>query len=151
VSEPVGERTPAAERPSPARLRRSLVSVVLIFEALVLFFAGLVARGESTLGPGTAIGLASGLAVLCLLACGVLGRPWGLYAGVVLQVAVIGFGYWVHEMYFLGAVFAALYVACIVTADRAVAARARLEAAMARQAADRQAANGASGADDTGG
>lgn len=132
-------------RPSSAKLRRSLVSVVLVFEALVVFFAGLVARGESTLGPGTALGLASGLAVLCLLACGVLGRPWGLYAGVALQLAVIGFGYWVHEMYFLGALFAVLYVVSIITADRAVAARARLEAALAAQRAEPQAANGRSG------
>jgi hypothetical protein len=148
VSEPI------SERPSSAKLRRSLVSVVLVFEALVLFFAGRVARELSTLSGGQAIGVASGLAGLCLLTCGVLRRPWGLYAGVVLQVAVIGFGYWVHEMYFLGTVFAALYVASIVTADRAVAARARLEATMARRqaerAADGQAAEGRSGADDTG-
>jgi uncharacterized protein DUF4233 len=130
------------------RLVRSLVSVVLVFEAMVLFFAGLVAREQSTLSPGAALGLASGLALLCLLTCGLLSRRWGLWAGGVLQLAVIGFGVWVPAMYFLGAVFAALYVGSILAADYALKARARLEAALAEQQA--QAADGRSGAGDTG-
>jgi hypothetical protein len=140
MSRPGGERKPVP------RLHRSLVSVVLVFEGMVLFFAGLVAREQSSLGPGTAIGLASALAVVCVLACGLLSRRWGFWAGGALQLAVIGFGYWVPTMYFLGAVFAALYLGSLYAADYSLKARARLEAELADQQADRQgqAANGPS-------
>ena len=144
MNRPVGE-PPVGARQAVPRLRRSLVSVVLVFEAMVLCFAGLVAREQSSLSPGQALGWSAGLALACLLVCGLLGRRWGYWLGGVLQLAVIASGVWVPAMYFLGAVFAALYVGSIFSADYALKARARLEAALAEQEA--QAANGRSGTD----
>lgn len=92
---------------SPTRI---MASATLSFEAVAVFLAGLVAKDLSSLSTGTAIGLSSGVAVLCLLAAGLLRTPIGYGLGSALQVVVICYGIWVHSMYFIGAIFALLWV-----------------------------------------
>ena len=53
--------------------------------------------------------LFGGLAIACLLAAGMLGRPWGYAFGWLVQAAVIVTGFWVPVMFFLGALFAVLW------------------------------------------
>ena len=101
---------------SPTRI---MAATTLSSEALVIFFAGLVARQLSSLSTGASLGISAALAVACLLAAGMLRSRSGYVFGSVLQVLVFGFGFWVHTMLFLGALFAVLWVASIVMGERA--------------------------------
>jgi hypothetical protein len=91
---------------SPTRI---LAASTLGFEALVVFFAGLVAKDLSSLSTGAALGLTGGLALACLVTAGLLRHRIGYAVGWVLQVAVVGLGFWVPAMFLLGGVFAVLW------------------------------------------
>jgi hypothetical protein len=101
---------------SPTRI---LAATTLIAEALVVVFAGLVAKDLSSLSSGAALGISAALAVACLFAAGMLRGRSGYVFGSVLQVLILGFGFWVTEMFFLGAVFAVLWVVSLVLGTRA--------------------------------
>ena len=104
---------PARYRGRMRSPKRTLAASVLCFEALVVFFAGLVAKDLSTLAPATALTLGVALALACLLTAGWLRRPGGYLVGSALQVVVIATGVWVGAMFFLGGVFALLWVVAI--------------------------------------
>jgi hypothetical protein len=97
-----------------------MAATTLTCEALVLFFAGLVAKDLSSLSVGAALGISAALAVACLLAAGMLRSSAGYVFGSVLQVLIIAYGYWLHTMFFLGIVFGILWILSIVLGQRAV-------------------------------
>jgi Protein of unknown function (DUF4233) len=103
---------------SPTRIA---AATTLTVEALVVVFAGLVAKDLSSLGLGAALGISGALAVACLVGAGLVGRPGGYVVGSVLQVLVIGFGFWVHAMFVVGAIFTGLWVLGLVMGTRAEA------------------------------
>jgi hypothetical protein len=88
---------------------RTIAASILAFEALVVFFAGLVAKQLSDLSTGAALALTGGIALALLVTAGLLRHPAGYVVGSVLQVAVIGLGLWVPAMFFLGGIFAVLW------------------------------------------
>lgn len=96
---------------------RRLGSSVLGMEAIV---AGLVTPVAINSGvpTGLAVTIGLGLAVLCVLVCGLLKRPFGYVAGTVVQVLAIATGFFVPTMFFLGVVFAALWITAIFVARR---------------------------------
>lgn len=98
--------------------KRTLAAGVLCCQALVVFFAGLVAKDLSSLGTGTAVGLASALALTCVLTAGLLRNPAGYVLGSVLQVLTILCGLWVPVMFGIGAIFAGLWVWVLVAGHR---------------------------------
>jgi len=51
---------------------------------------------------------------LAILAAGMLGKPRGIYLGSFVQILAILMGIAVTSMYFLGGVFALLWIAAIV-------------------------------------
>ncbi|MBW1601094.1 DUF4233 domain-containing protein [Streptomyces sp. JJ66] len=88
---------------------RTLCASTLIGEFLVVGLAGLVALRLTDHSPGT-VWLVFGTAMaLCLLACGLLGRPGGVAFGWVVQAGLIASGFLVPTMFVLGAVFALLW------------------------------------------
>ncbi|KUL50356.1 hypothetical protein ADL22_07235 [Streptomyces sp. NRRL F-4489] len=92
---------------------RTLCASTLIGEFFVIGFAGLVAMQLTDI-PRTTIWIVSGVAMLLsILLCGMLSRPGGVQLGWALQVALIASGVVVPTMYFLGAVFAALWWASV--------------------------------------
>lgn len=97
---------------------RVLAASVLVFEGLVVFFATLVAKDLSDIERGSVWVVGGGLALACLLLAGLLRWRWAYVAGSVLQAGVIAAGVVVPAMFFLGAVFAALWVAAIVLGRR---------------------------------
>ncbi len=103
---------------------RILASAVLVSEALVVFFATLVAQGLGDTSAGTVWLMGGALSLACLLASGLLRRRWGYVLGSVLQLAVVAAGFVVTLMFALGLVFAALWVAALVYGARAEAVRA---------------------------
>jgi hypothetical protein len=93
------------------RIQRSMCAGMLALQAVVLFLAGLVMTGVTDVGFATAFGTGLGLAALCLVAAGSLGRRWGYVLGWTVQVISIGLGFVVSLMFFLGAVFGGLWAA----------------------------------------
>jgi hypothetical protein len=92
---------------------RTLCSSTLIAEAMVVGFAGLVATHLSDVSSTTLWTVCGIVMAVCVLLCGVLGRPGAVAIGWVLQVALIASGAVVGMMYGLGVIFAALWWASV--------------------------------------
>jgi hypothetical protein len=86
-----------------------MCAAILVLQAVVLFLTGVVSIGTTDLGAGTALGIGVGLAVICVVAAGLLGRPGGYALGWLVQAVSIALGFLVTTMFFLGVVFLALW------------------------------------------
>ncbi|MFF8590535.1 DUF4233 domain-containing protein [Streptomyces sp. NPDC015220] len=107
---------------------RTLCSSTLIGEFFVIGFAALVAMKDPDLSMST-VWTVSGIAmVLCVLLCGAVTRPGGVVLGWALQIALVASGFVVPVMYFLGAVFAALWWASVHFGRKIDEAKARFAA-----------------------
>ena len=87
---------------------RALTSAVLVMEAIMLGLAipvVLVARGQ----PDSAGWVLTGLALACLLLPAFAKRRFYLPVGWALQAGVIACGVYEGFLFFLGAIFAALW------------------------------------------
>jgi hypothetical protein len=97
---------------------RSLASIVLGFEALLLALVTPVMISVADVEPGTAVPLCVGLALLAIVAAGLLRNQVGYVIGSVIQVAAVGLGFVVPVMFVLGLAFAAFWVMAIVLGRR---------------------------------
>jgi Protein of unknown function (DUF4233) len=91
---------------------RRLCATVLVMETVVIWLAIPVALAVDHASPRRA-GIAGVVLAVAAIALAVLARwrlRWTLIGGSVLQVLVIAAGAIVPVMYFLGALFAALWV-----------------------------------------
>jgi len=84
----------------------------------VLFFASLVATDLSDLDDSTIWWVGGGAALACLMVTALLRHRWAYVAGSLLQVLVIAAGVVVPVMFFLGVVFAVLWVLAIYLGRR---------------------------------
>jgi hypothetical protein len=85
---------------------------VLACEAVVVGLAIPVAISISGADAAKA-GIAGGLAVACLVVAGLLRFRWAYVAGTIIQILAIATGIVVSVMFFLGALFAVLWVIAI--------------------------------------
>lgn len=92
-------------------------------EAFTMGFALLIAMNSA---DNWQLALGGLLAVLLLLTPGALKRKSGWVIGSLLQIPFVGYGTVVTMMYFLGGIFALLWIAAIVVGRAGEAARARL-------------------------
>ncbi|WP_433023267.1 DUF4233 domain-containing protein [Kribbella sp. CA-294648] len=106
-----------------------LAGIVLGFEFVILALVTPVMISVSDVDPSTAVPLCLGLAVLALVAAGLLRFRIGLILGSVIQVAAIGLGFVVPVMFVLGIAFAGFWVAAIVLGRRIDEAKAAQAAA----------------------
>jgi hypothetical protein len=90
-------------------------------EVFVMGFAVLFASKNHT---GAALVVGGVIALLLLLSMGFLRSRMGWVLGSLLQLAVIGYGFVATTLYFLGSLFAGLWVAAIVVGRKGEAARA---------------------------
>jgi Protein of unknown function (DUF4233) len=97
---------------------RSLASIALGFESLVLALATPVMISIADVRPAIALPVCLGLAVLALVATGLLGNRLGYALGWVVQVGAVGLGFVVPVMFVLGLAFASFWVAAIVLGRR---------------------------------
>ncbi|WP_084774185.1 DUF4233 domain-containing protein [Nonomuraea candida] len=104
---------------------RRLGGTVLGMEAIVVGLSTPVAISVGGVAPGLAVTVGIGLAVLCVVVAGLLKRPFGYIAGSVVQVLAICTGFVVPMMFFLGALFAALWITAIIVARRVEGATSR--------------------------
>jgi hypothetical protein len=99
---------------------RRLCATVLIMEAIVVGLSIPVAIHVDHLAPGSA-GAAGGVAAVAAVVFAILARPLlpaTLVGGSLLQIFVIASGVIVPVMYFLGAIFAALWAIGILLGYR---------------------------------
>lgn len=121
------EYVPAPRVARPRRRRsvtESLLSIVLLLEAIVVFFVTLVFFGLHTLSPGAAFGGGAAAIVVILITIGLLRWPVGIALGWVIQAGFIALGVLNPVMYVVGVGFAAFWVWCFVRA-RQIDARRR--------------------------
>lgn len=97
---------------------RSLASIVLGFEAVVIALATPVMISIADVEPRAALSVCLGLAVLAVVATGLLRFKAGYALGWVVQVGAVGLGFVVPVMFVLGLVFAAFWVTAIVLGRR---------------------------------
>ncbi len=105
---PAGEQP--APVPDPLRSFRGVAVAVLTLEGIVVLLAlPLVAK----LGGGVATGqglLVGALAVALFLACGVAGRPWGIWVALALQAALIASWVAVPALGIVGVIFGLVWL-----------------------------------------
>jgi hypothetical protein len=89
--------------------RRGMCAAVLVLESITLALSTPVMIAVADIDPGVALPLGLGLALVCLLASGLLRREWGYSLGWTIQGAAVALGFLVTTMFFLGAVFALLW------------------------------------------
>ncbi|TYB47131.1 DUF4233 domain-containing protein [Nonomuraea sp. PA05] len=104
---------------------RRLGASVLGMEAIVAGLVTPVAIGVGEVEPAVAVTVGIGLAVLCVIAAGLLKRPFGYVLGSVVQVLAICTGFLVTAMFFLGVLFTALWITAIIVARRVEGATSR--------------------------
>lgn len=102
---------------------RVLGSAVLTMEFLVMGFALLLAMEKH---GALALALGGALAVAIVLTAGVMKKMTGWYLGSIWQVCLIAYGVVVPAMYFLGTLFAGLWVSAFFIGRKGEAIRATL-------------------------
>ena len=102
---------------------RILGAAVLAMEAFVVGFALLLAKDAH---HGLAIWLGIFLMIALILNSGIMKRRSGWIIGSFLQVGLIAYGFVLTAMFFMGALFAGLWVAAIVVGRKGEAIRANL-------------------------
>ena len=129
------EAPPPADPTGPARPTRrarrrgaaeSLLSIVLVLEAMSLFFVMLVVNGRDLVPTGVAFGGGLGAIVLILLVSRTLRWRWGIVLGWVVQLGLVACGLLDPVMYVVAALFIAIWTYCLVKGtqlDRMNAAR----------------------------
>lgn len=103
-------------------------ALVLAAQSVIVFFGALVARalgaaqGDASSSAYLLVG--SGLAVLCLLAAGLMRRPFGITLGWLIQVATFLCAFVVPMMVIVGVIFLLLWVVCLWQGQRIDAVQA---------------------------
>jgi hypothetical protein len=109
-----------AVRRDAVKGKRRLTSSVLAMEVVIFWLAIIVAIVQSHVAVPLALAVGGALAVCCIAIAAMITRPWAYRAGTVLQVLAIACGVVVHTMFFVGAIFAALWVAALRIGDSAL-------------------------------
>jgi len=118
---------PTSDTPRPRRPRtvtESLLSIVLVIDAVVLLFASLTGFGLKVLDPQwLALAGGAGAIVILLATTLVLRFAWGQAIGWVLQAALIALGILLPLMYVIGVGLALLWIWCFTRGRRIDASR----------------------------
>ena len=122
MSSAAGPGSPPTARRGRVRRERgvteTLLSVVLALEAAILFFATLAVNGLTDIPTELVVGVGGGLIVLFVVVAMLQRWSWGVVLGGILQALLIATGVVHPFMFVIGAVFAALWVWCLVRARR---------------------------------
>lgn len=90
--------------------RKLFASTVLVLEAFLVLFAGLVAYGLRLAEPVAVAAVAGAVAAVALAAAGLLRYQAGYVLGWAVQAWLVLSGLLIPAMFVLGGVFAALWV-----------------------------------------
>ncbi|HEX6953553.1 MAG TPA: DUF4233 domain-containing protein [Agromyces sp.] len=120
-----GASSPAPVPGGPRSVRRTLASIVLAFEVVVVFLAALVIWGL-TREEGGILGLpewaplaGGGLVILGLvLTMGLLRHEWAYGLGWALQAVIFASGLLNPAMFVVGALFGGMWAYCMIAGGR---------------------------------
>ena len=102
-------------RPRRARsVTEMLLSIVLVLEAILIFFVTLTVFGLKVLDPVAAFSSGAILVVLLMVAALLLRYPWGIWIGWALQLVLVLSGILLPALYFVAAIFIAMWVYCFI-------------------------------------
>ncbi|MEV7395844.1 DUF4233 domain-containing protein [Aeromicrobium sp. NPDC092404] len=104
---------------------RGMCAAMLTLEAIILALAVPVMISVEDVSTPLALASGLGLAVLCVLTAGALRRPQAYVVGHVIQVGAMALGFLVTVMFFVGAMFAALWFAAFFLGRRIEEDKAR--------------------------
>ena len=104
--------------PAPRSVKRTLATIVLGFEVIVVALAALVIFGLQALPPWLALGGGAvlGLAMVAVLA--LLRYEWASVVGWILQLIMVAAGFLNPAMFFVGGMFAAMWAYCMIAGSR---------------------------------
>lgn len=106
-------------------LTESLLSIMLVLEACVLFFVVLNVGGAGIVPWATALAGGGVILLLMIVAAAGLQHRWGVVLGCVVQVLLALTGILVVLMYVVAALFIGIWIFCLykgITIDRRNAA-----------------------------
>jgi hypothetical protein len=109
-------------------MQRRLCAAILALEAIAFGLSTPVLISVAGMSTAAALWIGVGLTVACLLLAGLLRFAWAYWLGWVVQVAAIAVGFEVSTMFFLGAVFLALWATAFHLGRKIDAERAHWEA-----------------------
>lgn len=98
---------------------------MLLLEAVILALAVPVMISVEDVSTPLALTSGLGLAVLCLLTAGALRRPQAYLVGHAIQLGAIALGFLITAMFFVGAMFAALWFGAFFLGKRIEEDKAR--------------------------
>ncbi|MDJ0377924.1 DUF4233 domain-containing protein [Cryobacterium sp. PH31-L1] len=109
----------------PRSVKRSLATILLGFETIVVFLGAVVTLGlvsvatEPTPVSPLAVIIGGVLLVAALVGLiGLLRYSWSYPIGWALQATIIATGFVTPAMFFVGALFAAMWTYCMITGSR---------------------------------
>jgi len=109
----------------PRSVTRSLATILLGFEAIVVFLGAVVTLGLVSVatepGPVSPLAVIIGGALLCLAMVALIALlrfRWSYAIGWVVQAAIIATGFVTPAMFFVGALFAGMWTYCMITGSR---------------------------------
>jgi len=108
------------ERRAPRRrsATESLLSIVLVLEALLVFFLTLVVFALDALPPAAAF-IGGGALFLILIALArVMRYEWAVWVGWLMQIVIILTGLLEPLMFGIGAIFVSLWTYCFIAGRR---------------------------------
>ncbi len=102
---------------------RVMAAAVLTMESLLMGFALLIAKDSAS---NAQLWLGAGIAIALLLSAGLLKRKGGYLLGSILQIFMISYGLVIWHMYYMGGLFALLWITAIALGRRGEAIKASL-------------------------
>jgi hypothetical protein len=97
---------------------RGMCAAILALEAIVLGLTTPVMIGVEKVPVGTALAVGLSLAVVCFVTAGLLRHRFAYLVGHLVQIVAIGLGFVVPIMFFIGAMFAALWAGAYLLGRR---------------------------------
>lgn len=104
---------------------RGMCAAMLTLQAIIVALSVPVLITVEDVDKAVALPLGLGLALVCVLTAGMLGRPGGYLIGHACQVATIAMGFLSSAMFFVGAMFGILWLSAFLLGRRIEADKAR--------------------------
>lgn len=108
---------------------RHMCAAMLSLQAIILGLSIPVMIAVEGVPAPVAGLIGGGLAVACLVIAGMLRKPWAYVVGHLIQVGTIATGFLVPSMFFIGAMFLALWLGAYFLGRKIEADKARWAAA----------------------
>ncbi|MBA2739657.1 MAG: DUF4233 domain-containing protein [Actinomycetota bacterium] len=105
-----------------------MAAAVLAFEAVVIALSVPVLIQVSGLDPAPALFAGLGLALLAVMAAGLLSHRWAYGLGWAVQAGALALGFLTSAMFVVGLLFGGLWVLALVLGRRVEALKAQREA-----------------------